>query len=183
MNFNLRVAYGQALSPASIRCLRSGYADLATPIRKEIVTRAEHAERQPDGRWRFWGYVPERALYLRVVTLYDKETLHNPMWNENFTRKRAGSGEKQKRGESVRITYFPDTDSLSIDLKDDYEGPGYGEDLTPDGAITAHYSAARELVSIEIEAGASKHIDLSHLEIEGLPISASQTIHQESKAG
>lgn len=83
----------------------------------------------------------------------------------------------------MRITYFPDTDSLSIDLKDDYEGPGHGEDLIPDGSITAHYSAARELVSIEIEAGASKRIDLSHLEVEGVPISASQTAHQESKAG
>lgn len=82
----------------------------------------------------------------------------------------------------MRITYFPDTDSLSIDFKDDHEGPGHGKDLTEDGAITAHYSADQELVSVEIEAGASKVFDLSHLEVEGLPISAS-AVHQESKAG
>lgn len=83
----------------------------------------------------------------------------------------------------MRITYFPETDSLSIDLKDDYQGPGHGEDLTSDGSITAHYSATRELVSIEIESGASKYLDLSHLEVEGVPISAAGAIHQESKAG
>ncbi len=85
----------------------------------------------------------------------------------------------------MRITYYPDTDSLSIDLKDDYRGPGYGEDLVADGSVTAHYSVDRELASIEIEAGASKRIELSRREVKGLPISASRAPadRQESKAG
>jgi hypothetical protein len=32
---------------------------------------------QPDGRARFWLYVPELGKYLRVVTLPDGETIHN----------------------------------------------------------------------------------------------------------
>lgn len=41
---------------------------------------ANHVERevQPDGRIRYWGYVPELAgKALRVVTLDDGITLHN----------------------------------------------------------------------------------------------------------
>jgi hypothetical protein len=70
------------------RLQRPDRSGITPKLCEEIVKRAEHVERQPDGRWRFWGYVSERGLYLRVVTLYDEETMHNPMWDENFTRRR-----------------------------------------------------------------------------------------------
>ena len=50
--------------------------------------RAEYTEVQEDGRVRFWGYVPARDLYLRVVALPDRETLLNAFWDESFTRRR-----------------------------------------------------------------------------------------------
>ena len=37
----------------------------------------EATEVQPDGRVRYWRFVPELDKYLRVVTLEDGETLHN----------------------------------------------------------------------------------------------------------
>lgn len=55
---------------------------------EEVVREAEYTEVQEDGRVRFWGYVPERRLWLRVVTLHDRERLFNAFWDENFTRKR-----------------------------------------------------------------------------------------------
>ena len=39
------------------------------PVRRDI---------QPDGRIRHWVFVPELDKYLRVVTLADGVTLHNP---------------------------------------------------------------------------------------------------------
>ncbi len=55
---------------------------------EEVVERAEYTEVQEDERVRFWGYVPARDLYVRVVTLSDRETLFNAFWDENFTRKK-----------------------------------------------------------------------------------------------
>lgn len=69
----------------------------------------------------------------------------------------------------MRVKYYTETDSLYIGLKEEYEGPGYGQDLAP--GITAHYSADRKLVSVEIESGAGKLADLEKLEVEGLPVS------------
>ena len=48
----------------------------------------EYTEVQENGRIRYWGYVPEIGKYLRVVTLEDRETVHNAMPDRNFTRKR-----------------------------------------------------------------------------------------------
>jgi hypothetical protein len=51
--------------------LRKGWcaAVLRDPVR---------VERQPDGRYRFWGLVPELGgRYLRVITLEDRVTPHN----------------------------------------------------------------------------------------------------------
>jgi hypothetical protein len=53
---------------------------LANPIREEV---------QPDGRWRFWGGVEELGgRILRVVTLEDRETVHNVFIDGRFTRRR-----------------------------------------------------------------------------------------------
>jgi len=48
---------------------------LMEPIRREV---------QPDGRIRFWTYIPELSKYLRVVTLEDGETIHNAFPDRNF---------------------------------------------------------------------------------------------------
>lgn len=41
-------------------------------------------EIQPDGRVRYWAYVPEIGKYLRVVTLEDGQTVHNAFPDRNF---------------------------------------------------------------------------------------------------
>ncbi|QFY42973.1 hypothetical protein F6R98_10395 [Candidatus Methylospira mobilis] len=48
---------------------------LNNPVRREI---------QPDGRIRYWVYVPELGKYLRVVTLSDGVTLHNAFPDRRF---------------------------------------------------------------------------------------------------
>jgi len=39
---------------------------------------------QPDGRIRYWVFIPELEKYLRVVTLQDGETIHNAFPDRNF---------------------------------------------------------------------------------------------------
>ncbi len=58
---------------------------------ERVVKEAEHTEEQPDGRLRFWGYVPERRLYLRVVTSGNQEVLPNAFFDGNFTWKQKRS--------------------------------------------------------------------------------------------
>ncbi len=52
-----------------------------------IVENPLHAERQEDGRYRYWGIVPELpGRYLRVVTLEDQRTIHNAFLDRGFRR-------------------------------------------------------------------------------------------------
>ena len=84
----------------------------------------------------------------------------------------------------MRIYYHPETDSVAIHLKDGAEGVVgeiMGEDLNEN--VVLHRDDAGTLYEIEVVGSASKVFDLSHLEVEGVPINTSQTIHQESKAG
>lgn len=84
----------------------------------------------------------------------------------------------------MKIYYDPDTDSVAIHLKDGAEGvvgAFMGEDLNEN--VVLHRDDAGTLYEIEVVGSASKVFDLSRLEVEGLPISASQAIRQESKAG
>jgi len=39
---------------------------------------------QEDGRVRYWRYIPELGRYLRVVTLTDGVTIHNPFPDRGF---------------------------------------------------------------------------------------------------
>ncbi len=48
---------------------------LRRPLRREV---------QPDGRIRFWAFVPEMGKYLRVITLEDGETVHNAFPDRDF---------------------------------------------------------------------------------------------------
>ena len=44
---------------------------------ERALREAARCEIQPDGRIRYWIFVPELRKYLRVVTLADGETVHN----------------------------------------------------------------------------------------------------------
>ena len=44
----------------------------------------EATEVQADGRVRYWRFVPELDKYLRIVTLEDRETLHNAFPDRSF---------------------------------------------------------------------------------------------------
>lgn len=48
---------------------------LKNPIKTEI---------QPTGRIRYWGYIEELQKYVRVITLADRETVHNVFPDRNF---------------------------------------------------------------------------------------------------
>lgn len=58
-------------------------------IRKEwcerVVFSREYMIGQPDGRFRFWGRIPEYGnRFLRVVTLSDQKTIHNAFFDRDF---------------------------------------------------------------------------------------------------
>jgi hypothetical protein len=50
---------------------------LANPIRTEV---------QPNGRIRYWAFIPEPGKYLRVITEADGETVHNAFPDRGFKR-------------------------------------------------------------------------------------------------
>ncbi len=59
-------------------------------LRKEwcaaVLRQPFRVEHQPDGRYRFWGLVPELGgRYLRVITLADRVTVHNAFPDRRFT--------------------------------------------------------------------------------------------------
>lgn len=52
---------------------------------QKVIQQPLKTERQPNGRVRFWGKVPEfSGKILRVVTLEDGQTLHNAFFDRNF---------------------------------------------------------------------------------------------------
>jgi len=52
---------------------------------EQVVSARQHVQRQADGRFRFWGTIPEFGdRYLRVVTLEDQETILNAFFDRNF---------------------------------------------------------------------------------------------------
>lgn len=57
-------------------------------IKKEwcelVVEKPLKIERQEDNRYRFWTWIEELRCYLRVVTLDDKETIHNAFPDRRF---------------------------------------------------------------------------------------------------
>lgn len=50
-----------------------------------VVLNPRRVELQPDGRYRFWGDVPDLGgRVLRVVTLADARTIHNAFPDRRF---------------------------------------------------------------------------------------------------
>jgi len=48
--------------------------------------------RQSDGRYALWGVVPEAGnRVLRVITLQDRETVHNAFFDRGFLRRQSRS--------------------------------------------------------------------------------------------
>jgi len=84
----------------------------------------------------------------------------------------------------MRIYYHPETDSIVIHLKDGPSGAVgeiMGEDLNKN--VVLHRDDAGTLYEIEVVGSASKVFDLDRLEVEGLPVGVSPSVHQESKTG
>ena len=51
----------------------------------DVVRHPLKEHQQPDGRWRFWGVVPELdGRYLRVITLPDRVTILNAFPDRRF---------------------------------------------------------------------------------------------------
>jgi uncharacterized protein YuzE len=78
----------------------------------------------------------------------------------------------------MKVSYYPDTDSLFVKLKPGMEAEG--SEVAP--GIVFHYTSEGEFTAIDIDSEASKLVDLSLLEVEGLPISATQVSSRESRA-
>lgn len=51
---------------------------------ERTVREPEATEVQPDGRVRYWRFIPELGKHLRVVTLEDRRTLHNAFPDRSF---------------------------------------------------------------------------------------------------
>lgn len=78
----------------------------------------------------------------------------------------------------MRVSYYPDTDSLFVKLKPGLEAEG--SEVAP--GIVFHYTREGEVTAIDIDSKASKLVDLSLLEIEGLPVDVSPASGRESRA-
>jgi len=79
----------------------------------------------------------------------------------------------------MKVSYYPDTDSLFVKLRPGVEAKG--SEVAP--GIVFHYTPEGEVTAIDIDSAASKLVDLSLLEVDGLPISVKHESRQESKAG
>ena len=79
----------------------------------------------------------------------------------------------------MRLSYHPDTDSLYIHLT---EKPGTDVVEISDGVV-ADVDENGTPVGIDIDANASKIVDLSRLEVEGLRMSLGLESTPKSRAG
>ena len=62
---------------STLRCLKLDWTE-------RVIARSVQTEIQRNGRVRFWGFVPEFGMYFRVVTLSDRETVHNAFPDRDF---------------------------------------------------------------------------------------------------
>ena len=67
-----------------MKVLREKRPNLRREWCEQVLRAPARTEVQPDGRVRYWGFVPELGRYLRVVTLPDGETVHNAFPDRGF---------------------------------------------------------------------------------------------------
>lgn len=61
---------------------------------QRVVAAPLEERRQADGRYALWGLVPEaQNRALRVITLEDRETVHNAFFDRGFLRARNRSAQ------------------------------------------------------------------------------------------
>jgi uncharacterized protein YuzE len=83
-----------------------------------------------------------------------------------------------REGKSMRVRYYPDTDRLFVKVMPGMEVEG--AEVAPGSVF--HYTPEGQVTAIDIDSEASKLVDLSSLEVEGLPVEISPGPRQESKA-
>ena len=109
------------------------------------------SEPQENNRYRFWGEIPElEGRYLRVVTLKDKVT-HPQRVSRSAIQ-------------TVKLSYFPETDSLYIDLSEESSV----ETREISEGVQLDYDAKGNLVGIDIDNASSK-VELKELVLSRLP--------------
>lgn len=79
----------------------------------------------------------------------------------------------------MRIVYYSDVDYLNVRLRSVAKGTVAGEDIAPGVVLLTDDEGTA--IELEIDS-ASERLDLSRLEVEGLPIEVTRTEPQESKA-
>jgi uncharacterized protein YuzE len=121
---------------------------LAAPVRREV---------QRDGRIRHWGRITvvgeARPRFLRVVTLEDGENRPQRFFRSQFPR-----------GRAMKLHYYPETDSLYIELKD---APGTQTREIVEGLVV-DLDANGDVVGFDIDHASGK-LDLSKIETIALP--------------
>lgn len=79
----------------------------------------------------------------------------------------------------MKVSYYPDTDSLFVKLKPGVEAEG--AEVAP--GIVFHYTPEGEVTAIDIDSEASKLVDLGRLEVEGLPTITVEDRREKSEVG
>ncbi len=111
-------------------------------------------ERQEHDRYRFWAKVDElQGRFLRVVTLSDKLTITQRIFGSQVS--------------AMKLNYFPDTDSLYIDLS---QKPSVESQEVSEGVVL-DYDSEGNLVGIDIDH-ASQKLDLRELVTNHIPLEA-----------
>jgi len=49
-----------------------------------VIDAPDRSEIEPNGRVRYWGFIPELGKWLRVVTLEDGKTVHNAFPDRDY---------------------------------------------------------------------------------------------------
>lgn len=75
----------------------------------------------------------------------------------------------------MKLNYFPDTDSLYIELQ---SGPGVDSQEIADGMVL-DFDASGNVIGLDIYSGASQKVDLNALELVGLNMPVTVTEQHE----
>jgi uncharacterized protein YuzE len=130
-------------------------AVVAAPLRREL---------QQDGRIRYWGAVLDtrdgKERY--IAGRYPGRRRDDPQ-----RILRSGLSARYSKGQIMKLHYYPETDSLYIELKSE---PGAETREVADG-LNVDLDAKGEVVGFDIDR-ASRRLDLSTLETIALPVTS-----------